>query len=76
MKINNIFWLVEQRLALQSTRRYIEANYKLPNYTVKYFQSAEFKGIFNSWPPDKQENFLVNIAGNKRGQFKKILVEN
>lgn len=50
------------RLNLQSTRRTLE-NYKLKNYSLNYFESPEFAGIFQTWDDRKKENFLKDVGG-------------
>jgi hypothetical protein len=57
-ELNNI---IQERLKLQTTQRYLEANGIHPN--TKFLTSKLFKKKYNSWLPYKRMIFLKNLAG-------------
>ncbi len=53
--------IIQDRLKLQTTQRYLEANGILAN--TKFLTSKKFKDKYNTWPAYKKIIFLKNVAG-------------
>jgi len=53
--------IIEERLKLQSTQRYFEANEIKP--TIRFLASKRFREKYNSWPQYKKKIFLQYVAG-------------
>ena len=54
-------FILENRLELQSVRRYLDANQVQPN--KNFLKSAAFKEQYNKWPEYKKRDFLSTLAG-------------
>ena len=57
----SLAFILENRLEMQSVRRYLDANRVKPN--KNFFKSAEFKELYNQWPEYKKKDFLSTLAG-------------
>jgi len=55
-------FIVESRLSMQSTQRYLDEN-KIPA-NIAFIKSENFRDkVYNTWPEFKKKNFLITLAG-------------
>jgi len=71
----NIVNIIEQRIKLQSTARAIEA-FGVKFVNVKFFNSNDFKKLYNSWDDSKKKNFLITLGGKTNLNQTKTFIEN